>query len=528
MSSSFAHSRLSELMALLCDELISDEQFAELDQILDSSAEARRWYRVYLGMNRDLEQSTGELSAAPEPSGEVTPAAIVKETPRSQRRWRAGLALVASVLIVVGVVWLNGSNQPTELAECLATITYLSDDVEWSSEADAHSLNDLVGCGQLQLESGLVRLQYRHGVVVSLIGPVSLDIQSEAYSVLHYGELAAYVPAGAEGFQVDTPTAKVIDLGTEFGVTVDQRGDTELSVFDGEVEVEPAMLPSESQVIVAGHAVRVDRSGRCKSYALAPYKRARDSLRKWQVIWEPFGPGSATGPFPGSEGAGWRGPWSVDTGDALAIEKQSGIFSDRPLYPGTEYYLSLAARPKNEQQQVQVAATREFGPIDQFTTQKPYSIELLVRIESNPRNMKSFRVFSRPEGAEADSEVAWQIEAIRQMPDDDVSWSIPTGNEEEGNESLAVLAWQTVRCYIEVDPVGQTYLPTVASFSRSIRSEVPVPLTNNSNGPMTLGFEAVGKDGTRVRYSVDGIRIQSLPLPDWSNGDIDVAAESHM
>ncbi|MEP3478708.1 MAG: hypothetical protein ABJZ55_05630 [Fuerstiella sp.] len=45
-----------------------------------------------------------------------------------------------------------------------------------------------------------------------------------------------------------------------------------------------------------------------RTFELQPYREARDSLRGWRIIWEPFGPGSETGLFPGGPGAGWAGP----------------------------------------------------------------------------------------------------------------------------------------------------------------------------------------------------------------------------
>jgi hypothetical protein len=55
--------------------------------------------------------------------------------------------------------------------------------------------------------------------------------------VLHGGRLTAKVPSQAIGFVVDTPTAKLKDLGTEFGVNV-RDGQTDVQVFNGIVDVQ--------------------------------------------------------------------------------------------------------------------------------------------------------------------------------------------------------------------------------------------------------------------------------------------------
>ncbi|MCG8617652.1 MAG: FecR family protein, partial [Desulfobacterales bacterium] len=45
------------------------------------------------------------------------------------------------------------------------------------------------------------------------------------------------MPTEAYRFTVNTPTAKVVDLGTEFGVEVAENGATRATVFDGKIEL---------------------------------------------------------------------------------------------------------------------------------------------------------------------------------------------------------------------------------------------------------------------------------------------------
>ncbi|MCB1133383.1 MAG: FecR domain-containing protein, partial [Verrucomicrobiae bacterium] len=51
------------------------------------------------------------------------------------------------------------------------------------------------------------------------------------------GKLVASVPKGAEGFRVDYADGTVVDLGTEFAMSVRSGGGTEVGVFDGEIEL---------------------------------------------------------------------------------------------------------------------------------------------------------------------------------------------------------------------------------------------------------------------------------------------------
>lgn len=88
----------------------------------------------------------------------------------------------------------------------------------------------------LDLLSGTAELQFTDGAVVTLEGPTQFAVQSGAVGKLDRGRLLADVPKSAIGFTIHTPQMKVVDLGTEFGVFVDPRGNSEVHVFRGSVD----------------------------------------------------------------------------------------------------------------------------------------------------------------------------------------------------------------------------------------------------------------------------------------------------
>ena len=92
--------------------------------------------------------------------------------------------------------------------------------------------------GPLRLIEGMVKLRFNSGAEVTLAGPMRFDLRSPNSGFLHTGDLFAHVPKPAVGFAVRTPTAKVVDLGTEFDIRVDESGATDVSVREGSVEVE--------------------------------------------------------------------------------------------------------------------------------------------------------------------------------------------------------------------------------------------------------------------------------------------------
>ncbi len=121
----------------------------------------------------------------------------------------------------------------------------------------------LIGPDTLQLKLGLARLNFANGVSVALQGPAKFEVVSGNQVRLHSGILTAHVPESAIGFRIETPALQVVDLGTAFGVSVGSDGLTNVSVFEGEVEVDAQAETSggvPSQRIVEGQAIRAART----------------------------------------------------------------------------------------------------------------------------------------------------------------------------------------------------------------------------------------------------------------------------
>lgn len=94
-----------------------------------------------------------------------------------------------------------------------------------------------VAAGRFYLDSGYAEITLTNGVILLLESPVKIDFDSADRLVLSEGTLVARVPPEATGFAVDTPSANIVDLGTEFGVSVDNAGVSQVHVLEGEVKV---------------------------------------------------------------------------------------------------------------------------------------------------------------------------------------------------------------------------------------------------------------------------------------------------
>jgi hypothetical protein len=142
-----------------------------------------------------------------------------------------GLAPVATLVSAKACKW-DGATLPTEVGARLTA-------------------------GRLRLAEGLARVVFDSGAEVTLEAPADLELVSPRRCVVHAGRLVARVPPPAIGFVVDTPTAVLKDLGTEFGVHVQDTGTADVQVFNGMVDVQQHGSPRIERVL-AGKAVRVE------------------------------------------------------------------------------------------------------------------------------------------------------------------------------------------------------------------------------------------------------------------------------
>lgn len=83
------------------------------------------------------------------------------------------------------------------------------------------------------LKEGVVQLLFDNNAEVLIEGPAEFQVIAADQIHLTYGMLFAKVPKEAIGFTVRCETTKVIDLGTEFGVSADLRGGVEVHVLQG-------------------------------------------------------------------------------------------------------------------------------------------------------------------------------------------------------------------------------------------------------------------------------------------------------
>lgn len=251
--------RIDELVGKLRFSELSDAEQSELDALLQRNPEARRRFVGHWILESDLhEDAAGLLSAPPQIS-------VLSRLPRM-----IPLALAAAVALGIGV-WLFQFNFSPEAGGARSgepSVAVVRRAVDSGSggdtQAGASSLHggQVLYPGAVEVADGLVQLDLYNGVSLVLEGPAGIDIVSPDLVILNAGKVRANVPPPARGFRLIAGEHELIDLGTEFGVSLGADGEGELHVIDGEVEVHSKKDPDrEAKLMRTGTAMSLKRDG---------------------------------------------------------------------------------------------------------------------------------------------------------------------------------------------------------------------------------------------------------------------------
>jgi len=217
--------RLDQLIQGLLDGTLDNASKEEFNIRLMESMEARDRYRRAMAIHSALTRRG--TTAVP---GAENVVAFPAKASRMRR-----LATAAAVAILGGAsafYFHHASPRAT-----LATTA----DVVWGGSIHLAANESLPVGMPLELLRGVAELSYPSGAQVTLEGPCRFQLDKpEALSVLH-GRASVHAPPGAQGFRVDTPGGRFVDLGTRFGLAVGSDGASPViltEVYEGEVRVD--------------------------------------------------------------------------------------------------------------------------------------------------------------------------------------------------------------------------------------------------------------------------------------------------
>ena len=263
--------RLDELIDAWRDGELTEATAAELSQLLRHSEEACRIFRAEAQIHGLLHLAVMaeavEQAARPELWRTHSAAAEGVDKPRrlAARVASRKLLLVGTGVLMFGVVaalvWLHVARPQPEPPKSFATLTRATNCV-WGGPTPPQP-GDRLAAGALELREGTAEIRLASGVDLLVEAPARMELVDVGNSVLHTGRLVVRVPPTATGYAVDTPKARVVDLGTEFGVDVQADGGTVVQVFAGCVVAElknPDPSGKRHRRLVAGETVHIAAS----------------------------------------------------------------------------------------------------------------------------------------------------------------------------------------------------------------------------------------------------------------------------
>ena len=272
---------LNQLLDRLVENNLSFDQKKRLEEWLNESVEARRYYVSYLDMSVSLgyyaDESLGDAEKQDEPVKFL-------EVIRFLQPW-----LPIAALLVFGF-YLYFTFPPhglkfDEVSE-LSTLDVQTDEkpymvqasvsnaavalmtksvgLQWGHKSltkseDGAALN----AGPFSFARGMAQLEFMQGATAILEGPIDAQLLHTNALSLMLGKLRAHVPRVAVGFTVDLPMGKVVDLGTDFGVEVHEEGSAEVYVYRGKVKYEGVDFEGNEVLrqLSGGEAIFLDPSG---------------------------------------------------------------------------------------------------------------------------------------------------------------------------------------------------------------------------------------------------------------------------
>ena len=248
----FPSEEFDDAVAELCHDTIGDKSLHELHELLRADRKARDEYLWRVEVHGHL--ASGQLDAALSNGigAEMIVAGSDSKSGKKSRWlfWMPFTVVAAAVLMLVAsnLNWFgrkdpDGSQgsgvvldgEPTD--DGIAVLVH-ADDVEWP-DGDAPDEQDILSPGPLRFGKGLLELEFYSGARLIVEGPAELELVSVDHVICRLGRVRAVVPAPAHGFRVVAPQFELIDLGTEFGLSVEANGESQVQVFDGEVELVP-------------------------------------------------------------------------------------------------------------------------------------------------------------------------------------------------------------------------------------------------------------------------------------------------
>ena len=199
------------------------------------------------------------------------------------------LAIISSLAAMIILFFKAPHVPPLSLGLPVGT---LSDSIgaQWS-QSDYDSLEKgatLVTSDQsMVLSEGFAEFLLNDKTKITIEGPAEIQILTENQFKLNYGRLYAVVAEQSDGLVITTPLAKIVDLGTEFGIDARRRSDTSVYVLKGAAMLITGEQENQKSIpIEKGKAKRVRReSGNILDVPFDRHQFVRDIDSTQNTVW---------------------------------------------------------------------------------------------------------------------------------------------------------------------------------------------------------------------------------------------------
>jgi FecR protein len=271
---------LRRRLSAWCDSTIDTVELATLQADLAENAEARQIYFAYMDIHAGIHDHVAghvfldSLIVGGTPqirANDVLVSSRLRNVGHWLGRHRGLRAIAALLLVMLYVVWKGGTHRndtvQTNSPSVVAHVSQETQNCEWFVDHTGRGdipRNEIRAGETIRITRGQLKLIYDNGTVVTLHSPAIYNVRSSMLARVWLGKLTAKVAKGAEGFTFETPRANVIDLGTEFGIEVNDNGATDVVVFKGEVDLNYLNRTHEGsrqQRLSMGEGVHLDSQG---------------------------------------------------------------------------------------------------------------------------------------------------------------------------------------------------------------------------------------------------------------------------
>tara|TARA_B100000927_G_scaffold113354_2_gene91662 strand:- start:14447 stop:15958 length:1512 start_codon:yes stop_codon:yes gene_type:complete len=180
---------------------------------------------------------------------------VASNSPKIRGKAKAIAAAVVAALLAVFL--LNSDPAPVPGNPVAELIESSGAKLVYHGQAMAAE-EKVILSGNYQLVEGIASIEFETGVTLLIEAPAEFRMASSELVELSSGRVSAHVPPEGIGFTIKTPSAEVVDYGTDFAVEVGKDRSSEVHVFEGEVKVQLREGETDPVRLLTNDATRIE------------------------------------------------------------------------------------------------------------------------------------------------------------------------------------------------------------------------------------------------------------------------------